>query len=71
MTIDNEPWFVGKDVAMALGYKDAPDALKKHVSEYDKAIFKPGEMPTLKIPNRRAYIINESSLYTPLSSVVN
>lgn len=26
---DNEPWFVGKDVAAALGYKDTADALKK------------------------------------------
>lgn len=28
--IDNEPWFVGKDVAEALGYRDTSDALKKH-----------------------------------------
>lgn len=25
--IDNEPWFVGKDVAIALGYKNTSDAL--------------------------------------------
>ena len=31
VTIDNEPWFVGKDVAAALGYKDTSDALRKHV----------------------------------------
>ena len=27
--INGEPWFVGKDVTMALGYKDTSDALKK------------------------------------------
>lgn len=63
VTIDNEPWFVGKDVAEALGYKDTADALKKHVSEDDKRLFKPGEMPTLKTSNYGAYIINESGLY--------
>lgn len=39
VTIDNEPWFLGKDVATALGYKDTADALKKHVSEDDKRRF--------------------------------
>ena len=34
--IDNEPWFVGKDVAEALGYRDTSDALKKHVDADDK-----------------------------------
>ena len=63
VTVDNEPWFVGKDVAAALGYKDTSDALKKHVSEDDKRILKPGEMPTLKMSNYGAYIINESGLY--------
>lgn len=63
VTIDDEPWFVGKDVATALGYKDTSDALKKHVSEDDKRILKPGEMPTLKMSNYGAYIINESGLY--------
>lgn len=51
------------DVAEALRYKDAPDALKKHVSEDDKVILKPGEMPILKMSNYGAYIINESGLY--------
>ena len=31
VTIDNEPWFVGKDVATALGYADTFGALKKHI----------------------------------------
>ena len=36
LMINNEPWFVGKDVAVALGYKDTSDALKKHVDTEDK-----------------------------------
>lgn len=37
-TIDQngEPWFVGKDVATALGYKDTVSAIKSHVDEQDK-----------------------------------
>lgn len=36
LTIDNEPWFVGKDVADALGYSNTRDALSKHVDDEDK-----------------------------------
>ena len=39
-TIDNEPWFVGKDVAKALGYTNERDALTKHVEEEDKGVAK-------------------------------
>ena len=31
--IDDEPWFVGKDVAIAIGYKNFRDALKSHVKD--------------------------------------
>ena len=30
VTIDGEPWFVGKDVADILGYRDTSDAIKSH-----------------------------------------
>ena len=61
--IDNEPWFVGKEVATMLGYKDTSDALKKHVDDEDMRFFKVCEMPTLKTSNYGAYLINESGLY--------
>lgn len=62
---NGEPWFIGKEVAEILGYKDTADALKKHVDEEDKQFFKVGETPTLKIKsNYGAYIINESGLYS-------
>lgn len=34
--IDGEPWLVGKDVALALGYKDSINAVKSHVDYEDK-----------------------------------
>ena len=36
VTIDNEPWFVGIDVAKSLGYANPKNAVPKHVSEEDK-----------------------------------
>lgn len=68
LTIDNQPWFVGKDVASALGYADATDALKKHVDDEDKNLLRPGESPGLRINNRGVYIINESGLYSLILS---
>ncbi len=62
--IDGEPWIVGKDVAAALGYADTADALKKHVDDEDKRLVKVGEIPTLKVSNFGAYIINESGMYS-------
>lgn len=59
VTIDNEPWFVGKDVATALGYKDTSDALKKHVQDDDKLTRRFADSGQ----NRKMYIINESGLY--------
>lgn len=34
--IDGDPWFVGKDVAAALGYSNTKDALGRHVDPEDK-----------------------------------
>ena len=36
VTIDGEPWFVGKDVAEILGYSNTRKALSDHVDEEDK-----------------------------------
>ena len=58
--IDGEPWLVGKDVALALGYKNPQEAIRNHVDEEDKGvseILTPGGMQ--KLP-----IINESGLYS-------
>ena len=58
--INGEPWFIGRDVAQALGYLNAADALAKHVDEDDKGIAKcdtPGG-------TQRFTVINESGLYS-------
>ena len=62
--IDNEPWFVGKDVAEALGYKNTKDALDKHVDAEDKGVSKM-DTPGGK---QEVTIINESGLYSLILS---
>ena len=63
MLIDGEPWFVGKDVAEALGYANTKDAISTHVEREDKKVIQKSEITTLEIPNRGMTIINESGLY--------
>lgn len=58
--VDNTPYFVGKDVALALGYKDTSDALKKHVHEDDKLTRRFADSGQ----NRNMIVINESGLYS-------
>lgn len=62
--IDGEPWFVGKDVATALGYSNTKDAIAAHVASEDKKLIQRSEITTLEIPNRGMTIINESGLYS-------
>lgn len=59
VTIDGKPWFVGKDVAEALGYSNSRDALTKHVCSEDKGV---AECDTLG-GKQKLGIINESGLY--------
>lgn len=61
---NGNPWFVGKDVAQALGYSDTKSALSDHVEAEDKHIIQKGQIATLDIPNRGLTIINESGLYS-------
>ena len=60
VTIDNEPWFVGKDIAENLGYSNPRDALSNHVDNEDKAdvVIHDGSQ------NRTMTAINESGLYS-------
>ena len=58
--IDGEPWFVGKDIASNLGYKDTVNALKSHVDSEDKA----GWQITTQFGDKETTIINESGLYS-------
>lgn len=40
VTIDNEPYFVGKDITGILGYSNNRDAISKHVDNEDKGVAK-------------------------------
>ena len=62
--IDNEPWFVGKDVAVALGYSDPAKAIRVHVDDEDKGV---DEMATPG-GKQNITIINESGLYSLILS---
>lgn len=66
--IDNEPWFVGKDVAEILGYKNTRKAIISHVDEDDKKILKAQNSTLENMPNRGLQIINESGLYSLILS---
>ena len=63
LTVNGEPWFVAKDIAQALGYKNSPYALKKHVDAEDRQILQKSQNATFEIPTRGLAIINESGLY--------
>lgn len=61
---DGEPWFVGNDIAVALGYSDPRQAVRYHVDADDKGVVKtttPGGM-------QQVITINESGLYSLILS---
>lgn len=64
LIINNEPYFVGKDIAEILGYKNTRDALNKHVDKEDKDVAK---CDTLGGKQKQT-IINESGLYSLILS---
>ena len=61
---DNEPYFVGKDVAEILGYSNPRDALSKHVDSDDKGVAKCDTLGG----TQQTTIINESGLYSLILS---
>lgn len=58
--VNDEPYFVGKDVASVLGYSNTKDALSRHVDLEDKM----GSRITTSGQSREMTIINESGLYS-------
>ena len=62
--IDDEPYFIGKDVAKILGYKNQRDALSKHVDAHDKGVAKCDTLGGVQ----DLTIINESGLYSLILS---
>lgn len=59
LEINNEPWFVGKDVATILGYQNASKALIDHVDDDDKL----NNETLSSLGQRGGWLINESGVY--------
>lgn len=64
MSINGEPYFVGKDVAVILGYSNPRDALAKHVDNEDKGVAKCDTLGGVQ----DLTVINESGLYSLILS---
>ena len=68
--LNNEIWFVGKDVAECLDYSDTRKAIKTHVDDEDKMTF--GDFKLInkisEIIDSRLILINEPGLYSLILS---
>lgn len=60
--VDGEPWFVGKDVATALGYSNPSNAVVTHVDDEDKTTY--SFQVSGSNYKSKATLINESGLYS-------
>ena len=58
VTIENEPWFVGKDVATVLGYTDVSHAILDHVDEEDRVNSKTHGHFNPELGQRGSWLIN-------------
>lgn len=63
-TINDEPWFVGKDIAVALGYSNPRKAMIDHVYPEDKGVTKCDTLGG----SQEMTVINESGLYSLIMS---
>ena len=57
--INNEPWFVGKDVAVILGYSNPQKAIRDHIDEDDRTVNE-----SFTVNGTAIALINESGLYS-------
>ena len=62
--INNEPWFVGKDITNILGYQNGSRDINRHVDDEDKLT----ERIVMSGQNREVTFINESGLYSLILS---
>lgn len=64
LMINNEPYFIGKDVATILGYERADNAIRSHVDDEDKLM----HQISASDQRRNMTLINESGLYSLILS---
>jgi len=62
LTIDDEPWFVAKDVAVALGYSDTDQATRKHCKN---AVLV--DVPSIRRGVQQTKVIQEPDVYRLIS----
>ncbi|MBP0984365.1 MAG: phage antirepressor KilAC domain-containing protein [Oscillospiraceae bacterium] len=63
LKIDGEPWFVGKDIALLLGYTNPAKALRDHVDSDDVTV-----NDSFTVNGTQGKLINESGLYSLILS---
>ncbi len=63
---EGQTFFVGRDVAKALGYSNTSDALRKHVDDEDKGVAKCDTLGG----TQKTTLINESGLYALILSLM-
>lgn len=68
LKINDEPYFVGKDLTDILGYSNSRKALKDHVDKEDQQILKSRNVTLENIPNRGLTAVNESGMYSLILS---
>lgn len=68
LQINNESWFVGKDVARALGYTDTTHTILDHVDKEDRVNSKTQGQNDPELGQRGSWLINESGLYSLILS---
>ena len=61
--INDQPWFVGKDIAVALGYSNPQKAIRDHIDVEDKTV-----NDSFIINGTKGTLINESGLYSLILS---
>lgn len=61
--INDQPWFVGKDIAVALGYSNPQKAIRDHIDVEDKTV-----NDSFTINGTKGTLINESGLYSLILS---
>lgn len=68
VNVNNEPWFVGRDVAEALGYSNASKAVMTHVDDEDKTFsmvdIADSQNGNVSVGQTKTALINESGLYS-------
>lgn len=63
LAINDEPWFVGKDVAVVLGYSNPQKAIRDHVDEEDRTV-----NDSFTVNGTKGVLVNESGLYSLIIS---